>query len=510
MRFRRVKETMHYTLSNRGREYQGQNCLVRDTEGLLTFAPINRPALTLPSELISEIFLHCLPDDTEFVPPNPHAAPLLLCRICRQWKQIALATPGLWSSLSLVVEHFRPEIEDFRPERSFGDLDLVEFYCGWLANAKNTALSLEIDDDRWHTYDPLKELAGPAASELRKVLKVIRGLAAQWESVELVLHPAYFCDLVPLKGRFPWLRKFVAHRAPVIPFDELDDACIFSDAPLFRELSLEEYTAPCSSAFPWAQLTCFVADTICLSDCVNLFRLAPNLINCDVWVYSDTDPVSIAPLPPVGNLQVLSVVDSNFEEWGPFLALELLRYCTLPSLRHLSLKFPNEPAEDFTWFISFASRSSLRLEKLTLHDPASPGALMQVLQCAPSIRTLELQVSSGTVSLIVVCNQLVSHPDLLPKLESLDVDFQYSRSRRIPASASRLVDMLCSRWDRRSGGSDNGAVRLRSVVLIVPLKMAAALGGLVAADLRFQRLQREGMELYISNARPSRIKDLTC
>ncbi|KAJ7903835.1 hypothetical protein B0H13DRAFT_2025532, partial [Mycena leptocephala] len=59
------------------------------------------PVLTLPNEIVSEIFVH-------FVPPYPQRPPLTgilspntLARICRQWREVALATPALWRAIRL-------------------------------------------------------------------------------------------------------------------------------------------------------------------------------------------------------------------------------------------------------------------------------------------------------------------------------------------------------------------------------------------------------------------------
>lgn len=54
----------------------------------------------LHPELLSEIFLHCLPDD-QYVTPDPLDAPLLVCRVCHYWREISLLTPKLWCSLNI-------------------------------------------------------------------------------------------------------------------------------------------------------------------------------------------------------------------------------------------------------------------------------------------------------------------------------------------------------------------------------------------------------------------------
>ncbi|KAJ7166780.1 hypothetical protein C8R46DRAFT_841325, partial [Mycena filopes] len=52
------------------------------------------PILTIPVELTADIFVHCLPDT--LAPASSTIAPMLLTRICRQWRNIACGTPKLW------------------------------------------------------------------------------------------------------------------------------------------------------------------------------------------------------------------------------------------------------------------------------------------------------------------------------------------------------------------------------------------------------------------------------
>lgn len=60
-------------------------------------------SVALPFEILSKIFLLCIPEDYWDVPPtlHPSECPLLLTRICRFWRDVALATPRLWSCLDL-------------------------------------------------------------------------------------------------------------------------------------------------------------------------------------------------------------------------------------------------------------------------------------------------------------------------------------------------------------------------------------------------------------------------
>ncbi|KAJ8589332.1 hypothetical protein M405DRAFT_738734, partial [Rhizopogon salebrosus TDB-379] len=53
------------------------------------------PASYLPTEILEHIFKACL-RNREYVEPDIRSAPLVLCQICRRWKDVAEATTELW------------------------------------------------------------------------------------------------------------------------------------------------------------------------------------------------------------------------------------------------------------------------------------------------------------------------------------------------------------------------------------------------------------------------------
>ncbi|KAJ7659542.1 hypothetical protein DFH06DRAFT_925144, partial [Mycena polygramma] len=61
----------------------------------MELAQIIYPLITLPTEIISRIFLACLPDHGR-VRPARSAPPLLLAQICRQWRYIVISSSELW------------------------------------------------------------------------------------------------------------------------------------------------------------------------------------------------------------------------------------------------------------------------------------------------------------------------------------------------------------------------------------------------------------------------------
>ncbi|TDL21821.1 hypothetical protein BD410DRAFT_279849 [Rickenella mellea] len=81
----------------------GSRC--RQIDGLA-----HSPIRHIPPEILSQIFILCLPENCL---PRPHRleAPLLLCQICSLFMKVAHATPALWAGIS--VERHVPRREDF-------------------------------------------------------------------------------------------------------------------------------------------------------------------------------------------------------------------------------------------------------------------------------------------------------------------------------------------------------------------------------------------------------------
>ncbi|KAK7013119.1 hypothetical protein R3P38DRAFT_1517092 [Favolaschia claudopus] len=95
------------------------------------------PVLSLPTEIISEVFVHCLahkPNHFGSFIPFTNLAPFVLLRVCRKWRAIATTTPRLWQNLRL----------DFyaMPLRFFDAENFESFLGDWVARARSLPLSL--------------------------------------------------------------------------------------------------------------------------------------------------------------------------------------------------------------------------------------------------------------------------------------------------------------------------------------------------------------------------------
>ncbi|KAG1776792.1 hypothetical protein EV702DRAFT_1279018 [Suillus placidus] len=56
----------------------------------------------LPTEILAQIFLYCIPE-TEHWTPAPYLAPMLLTTVCQRWREVAVDMPDLWRRLRLEV-----------------------------------------------------------------------------------------------------------------------------------------------------------------------------------------------------------------------------------------------------------------------------------------------------------------------------------------------------------------------------------------------------------------------
>ncbi|KAG1886112.1 hypothetical protein F4604DRAFT_62910 [Suillus subluteus] len=85
----------------------------------------------LPTEILSQIFLYCLPEDEECLSPIRRQAPLLLTGICRRWREVAVDLPSLWCTLQLTADN-----NWYRRAR---------FYDSWLKRSAGRPLSLTLE-----------------------------------------------------------------------------------------------------------------------------------------------------------------------------------------------------------------------------------------------------------------------------------------------------------------------------------------------------------------------------
>ncbi|KAJ7244530.1 hypothetical protein C8J57DRAFT_1680882 [Mycena rebaudengoi] len=125
-----------------GLEQKGLNLKDERRDGV-----VHPSLLTVPPEIISKIFIYCLPQADGRGWLSPVTAPLLVTHISRKLREIAFATCQLWSSL---------RIDSRNPNVS---ADAHSFLHSWLGRAKGQPLSLtyfsDFDSARFSPFAPV-------------------------------------------------------------------------------------------------------------------------------------------------------------------------------------------------------------------------------------------------------------------------------------------------------------------------------------------------------------------
>ncbi|KAJ7648663.1 hypothetical protein DFH06DRAFT_571923 [Mycena polygramma] len=209
---------------------------------------VKYPVLTLPNEIVSEIFLHFLP----IYPLCPALAGLLtpttLSHICSRWREIALANPSLWSAMSFSDGNHEPS---FKQE--------LQLSAIWLRRSQAHPLSIVINDHCWRTSE---------------VFKVIVPHRARWEQIKFRTPPSVLDSVV---GPVPLLRHLDMNL-----WDDAFPLVEMLDAPRLRTVVLSEFGFA-NVVLPWVQLTGLTLDCVdpdvyrpVLSQTLNLRQLELN------------------------------------------------------------------------------------------------------------------------------------------------------------------------------------------------------------------------------------------
>ncbi|KAF7337875.1 F-box domain-containing protein [Mycena venus] len=500
-------------LSNRDAEYPSpaQNILVKDSDGRLRLTRFTRRDSTLPSEILTLIFIQCLPDE-DFVIPSPTTAPFLLCAVCHRWRQITLSTRILWSSLALrpicMLNRTPYDRDDFNqmrllrghnalsfdcPELSDTEgADAVELYDTWLSRARGAPLSLRVAEDQEVYGAPDWYLSAKAS-----LIKSLVTLSEQWRNLELDLPEEDLFPSLPVKGKYPLLEKL----SLTISSDYLRHSISFCDAPKLREVFLYPYDRHIQ--LPWHQLTSLRIHDIILYGhsahfLLDILGRASNLVDASLGItVFELEPLELpeaAVLLPY--LQSLHLTDEG--DHGSLVTF--LACLKAPSLKTLSVDDSESPT-DISPFLSFVSQSAFQLHTLKLSRmPGTTDLLIQCLKAIPSVVHLKLRPSQLDNTLL---SQFTGHSDFLPKLESFHLVAVYSEiTGTTPDIAVNVMDMLHWRW------TAVGVTRLQSFRLAYNAKEPGfncngkipGLDDALSSRSKFRRLQNEGMVLYVGQA----------
>ncbi|KAJ7479770.1 hypothetical protein FB451DRAFT_1131043 [Mycena latifolia] len=282
------------------------------------------PVLTLPNEIVSEIFVHFLPVYPLCPPLYGILSPNILTGICRKWREIALSTPALWRAISL----------DYMGDNAFErQVATVE---SWLSRSGYCRLSVQMEEDYINNL-PVDE-----------ILEAIVPHRARWEHMKLLID---LSDLPIIVGPTPLLRQLYitvygqSGPAPAVAFG----------APLLRKVTLTDFEYP-AGFLPWSQLTSLTLVATTSPEAWPILTQAANLVHCEMIICGDNDRPPDVTLPRLESL-VLWKLDPHEDP-----LTQCLDSFDVPALHTLQIPEEFLGQEPISTLISFISRARCKLQ----------------------------------------------------------------------------------------------------------------------------------------------------
>ncbi|KAK1236445.1 hypothetical protein PQX77_000326 [Marasmius sp. AFHP31] len=363
------------------------------------------PFRRFPEDVLREVFLRCL--DPYPVRSTRHA-PLLLTTICRYWRDIALRTPRLWSSVHVYI----PQCWN---ERQFEALVYarVAGLKRWLELSGSTSLYLSVTFPYQGIGANSYETVQSMVKMNRVVVDMLLQFRSRWKDVRFngVL-PAFLAAATALwteeMPRLECLRitclKSTAYGYHTMYEDKTIEGLIRA-APSLHTLdySFESYDVP-SLPIPWGQMTEISLHSNqgslgAQSALTLISKMAGSLRKCSLWIISTRIENNIRiHLPSLEFLELSfqdtrgigAIVDAQVDHFETIKGF--LNALTCPSLQHLTVD--GEAAVTESPFVQFFEQSGCNLVTFGTRLPLGGNALVKCLETMPGLKTLQLRSST--------------------------------------------------------------------------------------------------------------------
>ncbi|KAF8149066.1 hypothetical protein B0H34DRAFT_194059 [Crassisporium funariophilum] len=303
---------------------------------------------TLPYEILSHIFVIYTFEDEKvdprfpFLVPEKSNGPLHICSISRQWRQIALTTPILWSSI-FVCQH--------------PDLRLVKL---WLERSRSHPLTLHLEPKK--DFDETPE-------DFRFTEAVFSLFSTQlhrWRSISFRFQVSTARAFLNLPLSDATLLEQVDLYTNLC--DEKNRTMIFaalSACPSLRYLAWfgDRYIPLGAESTFWSQLTSIDLHgcALSVSEYVTLLRHCPNTSKLSLWLTFDSPLQKDYPHTILPKLQELILKGSAYDFSRVF------EFFTMPALRNLVVSHISS-GDCYNNLRALLERSGCRLERFMLDD----------------------------------------------------------------------------------------------------------------------------------------------
>ncbi|KAF7311277.1 WD40 repeat-like protein [Mycena kentingensis (nom. inval.)] len=339
------------------------------------------PILTIPDEILSEIFLQCIPPYPECPPLFGVYSPSKLGQICGHWKRVAHATPQLWRAICCTSVW-----------PNYPDGQLLSTLETWLRRSRALPLALVF------AFDAVAE-----EDETAVLLDIIVNNRARWEHLAVDLGEGKPKLRRLLEGTAPFLRELEVR---IGDYGAHAQGCSRPlDAPKLKTAVLHAYGVPDAGVvtwLPWAQLTRLSLADIPLAMMATILQQSNQLVHCRLVLNEDGANVSIHRSPillPHLTTLLVQMVDSSSE--AEQLSLSLFKLIRAPALLRFYLDEDIlEPEQDRPGLLVIdvvAGFGCSKLEELRVaYSQATPSTFTEAL---PNLVDVRVYPDTGMGSL---------------------------------------------------------------------------------------------------------------
>ncbi|KAJ7093275.1 hypothetical protein B0H15DRAFT_905141 [Mycena belliarum] len=411
---------------------------------LQSLAAIVYPVLTLPPEVIAEIFLH-------YVHGRPSGHPPRLTRICSSWRAIAISAPGLWNRF-------------VGGSATWDAQKLLRRFQMWLPRAGGL---------------PLIDVAVtlPSFGRQDAALSSLAQYSSRWSTLELrSSQPIYF----PADSLLAPLSSLKTLKLDVQwPAGSASAPCMtaFLDAPMLRDVCLRSGLPLTRVLLPWTQLTAIELWGQSVDEGLAILAQTSSLerLSCALHTWPTNAPAQ----PPVTlpYLRLLMVLcDGDLTPLGRL---------TLPALEHLEVYEISQAASIL--MNAFFERSQCSLRFLTLIQTSFTDAY-ECFWSLPSIIELNLQFCQWSRKDLNDFFEWISTNETLPGLETLQINQpEFDIDLRV------MTKTVARRWYGVRGTAKLNTLRLSAD------RSGGAHNTVRAAPVTFPEWKAQGLDIETTN-----------
>ncbi|KDR83132.1 hypothetical protein GALMADRAFT_872316 [Galerina marginata CBS 339.88] len=349
----------------------------------------------LPTDLLREVFLHCLP---AYRNPTLSAlgAPMVLTRVCGLWRSVALSYPRLWARLHIPFSDDylgdTTDADDNAKELRLKAIKVLQLRCNvveeWLMRSGTCPLDISIHYDSRRFRD-LAALKSHGEGDLTiQLFKVIFHFKDRLQSLQLKMHENIYSTkfevMVPEDGLrmlrtlrtglylHPATESQTSSPITLLNSPNLTNVAIYTDRwrSGFLPLTVLQRLASLSVD---VRLTIADAFSI-LKNCGNLVHcqliVADGAVNPDSWL------TGVANLPHLKSLQIF---DEDEPASNPRFMLHFYSAIRAPHMKWINYQFSGNPRDttDGTFPILPLLESAKELKKLTLDLAGLPDSFIR-------------------------------------------------------------------------------------------------------------------------------------